>query len=821
MAEEQKSGGTDNTSSSKASKNEQKSIPKGTGKYEVLREDEDTIIKINYEEIYSAPSIEDNENCMSQVIDILTQMRNATKIVFFQKRDYEYDYTQTKMLQEIASVYTKFVKEKKVFSALSSDYQESHGLGNRMYSEFQTIIFDKLKKDPVGSYVRLIRIRRREKINFENATRKSEKEIIKKYLENLTDTINSLEKTRLIILSKPYIQGFKIGDREIYRRIFNPTIKPDFMHTRLMSAFPRDGIQVDSYMVGKTEVTIFDLPGNVQNLYHIMPPEFRLEEEEYEILDSARTILAEHKPEKSDFVNPQRMREVFMNVGVDLITELATQKALDLNDEKIKELAEILVRYTVGFGLIEVLLEDEKMQDISVNSPLGHVPIYIVQADFGDCVTNILPSKSESESWASKLRLISGRPLDEANQILDTELELPGASVRVSAITEPLDPTGLAFSFRRHRDRPWTLPLFINYKTISPLAAGLISFLVDGTRSMLVCGTRGSGKSSLLSAVMIEIMRRYRIITIEDTLELPTAAMRKLGFNIQPMKVASALAKGSNEMPADDGIRSTLRLGDSSLIVGEVRSTEAKALYEAMRVGAAANVVAGTIHGDSPFGIYDRVVNDIGVPKTSFKATDICIIVNPIKTADGLHRIRRITQITEVRKDWEDDPNTEGGFVDLMKYNASTDTLEPTEELLNGNSEILKMIAANVHDFVGNWDAVWENIETRAKMKTEQVRKANEVGDMELLEAEFSIKCNDMFHKISEEVKKITGRLDHYEILLRWQAWLDREVRRRQILEKAKEDESEEEKKQRQKEKEENPDNLEDEIYGESLIDKD
>ena len=59
------------------------------------------------------------------------------------------------------------------------------------------------------------------------------------------------------------------------------------------------------------------------------------------------------------------------------------------------------------------------------------------------------------------------------------------------------------------------------------------------------------------------------------------------------------------------------------MIVGEVRSKEAVALFEAMRVGAAANLVSGTIHADSPYGVYDRVVNDIGVPKTSFKAIDV------------------------------------------------------------------------------------------------------------------------------------------------------------------------------------------------------
>ncbi|MFW6230689.1 MAG: hypothetical protein ACOC32_01555, partial [Nanoarchaeota archaeon] len=473
-----------------ATKAQQKINPEGNGKYEVLREDEDTIIKINYDDAYSVPSIEDNERCMAQVVEILTQVKNVTKVVFFQKRDYEYDYTQTKILEEIAALYTRFVKEKRLLS-IQHLTTNAGASGAQRYSEMQKIIFDMMKKDPVGAYVELVRIRRREKMQFDSSTNRREKETIQQFINILNELIAGFEHTRLIIVSRPYLQGFRIGDREIYRHIFNPTIKPDFMHTRLMSAYPRDGVEVESYMVGDTEVTIFELPGNVQTLYHIMPPEFRLEEEEYEILDSARTILAEHKPEKNDFVNPQRMREVFTNVGVDLITELSHQRGIELDDDKIKELAEILVRYTVGFGLVEVLLQDENMQDISVNSPLGHVPIYIVHATQGDCVTNILPSKAESESWATKLRLLSGRPLDEANQILDTELELPGASVRVSAITEPLDPTGLAFSFRKHRDKPWTLVLFMKYGTISALGAGLLSFLVDGTRSMLICGTRG------------------------------------------------------------------------------------------------------------------------------------------------------------------------------------------------------------------------------------------------------------------------------------------------------------------------------------------
>ena len=375
--------------------------------------------------------------------------------------------------------------------------------------------------------------------------------------------------------------------------------------------------------------------------------------------------------------------------------------------------------------------------------------------------------------------MISGRPLDEANPILDTELELPGVSTRVAVINRPLNPTGLAFSFRRHRDKPWTLPLFVHYKMINPLAAGLISFFIDGTRTMMVCGTRSSGKSSFLSAIMVEIMRRYRMITIEDTLELPIPQLRALGFNVQSMKVASSLTQTGSEVDATIGIRSTLRLGDSSLIIGEVRSKEAVALYEAMRVGAAANVVAGTIHADSPYGLYDRVVNDIGVPKTSFKATDIVIVAAPIKSADGLHKNRRVIQITEVQKHWEQDPLLEKGFVDLMKYDAKKDELVPTDDLVNGESEILKIIGSKIADYAGNWDAIWQDILTRAKMKEALVKKAVENKDMDMLEAPFVILSNDMYHVFNEKVRKKSKKLDQKLIYQEWEAWLNQEIRKR------------------------------------------
>ncbi|MBN1501935.1 type II/IV secretion system ATPase subunit [Candidatus Woesearchaeota archaeon] len=750
--------------------------------FSVDREGEDNVLRGDFSKTTLIPSVEDNALCMAKTCEKLAQTKGITKIVFFQKREYEYDYEQTQLLNEIAKLYLHLTKEKNMFSYHALNFDNCKRYTDVWYNQLQDILFNLLLKDPLGAFVELRRIRRQEKIIQEKTVDRESVECLSKYISLLDYLMNLLERTKLVVIAQPHLAGYEIGDRSVYRRIFNPVIKPDFMYTKLMASYPKEGIEIDNYSIAEdTEVTIFKLPDSVKLLFHMLPPEFKLSEEKYELLDAARKIMAEHKPKKSEFVDPKRMREVFFNVGMDLIEELASYRNIKLREKDVVELTAILVRYTVGFGLIEVLLQDENIQDISINSPMGHVPIFIVHGKYDDCETNIITTTTEAESWASKLRMISGRPLDEANPVLDTELELPGARTRVAAITLPLNPTGLAFSFRRHRDDPWTLPLFIKYKMINPLAAGLLSFLVDGTRTMLICGTRSSGKTSFLSALMIEIMRRYRVITIEDTLELPVSSLRSLGFNIQSMKVASALSQGTSEVSASDGIRTTLRLGDSSLIVGEVRSKEAIALYEAMRVGAAANVVAGTIHGDSPYGIYDRVVNDIGIPKTSFKATDICIISTPIKSADGLHRYRRITQITEVRKTWEEDPLIEGAFLDLMKYDAKTDELVPTDELINGESEILKTIAGNIPDFAGNWDAVWNNILLRAKYRQTLVQKAEELKDDDMLEAGFVILCNDMFHNFVEKVKEEKGVLDHEIVWFEWNNWFEKEIKKRKI----------------------------------------
>lgn len=744
--------------------------------YEILKEGSSEILRIDANRWPYLPSVEDNPIVMAIAIDRLAEIPSISGLMFHQVRNYSYDEEQTRFLSEIANIYKHLLKQKKILALANLGSGREDVLSKR-YAQLQYLVMNLLRTDPIGCYVESRRLIREEKIKLEKDLTIQEAESRQKYIEVLNYIKTLLERTKLVEKVKESVDGYQLGNRELYREIFRAVITPDFMYTKLAARPPAEGEQIDAYSIKDIDVVVYKIPGDVRYLYHVTPPEFKLTEDKYMLLDLARTVLAEHKPKEEEFLEPDKMRRTFTNIGIDLIQELANTKNIEIGYEEVEELARILVRYTVGFGLIEVLLQDPSIQDIVVNGPIGETPIFLVHQDYGECITNIVPSREDADGWASKFRLLSGRPLDEANPVLDTELAIPGARARIAVMGFPLSPHGLAYALRRHRDEPWTLPLFIENKMISPLGAGLLSFLIDGARSIIIAGTRSSGKTSFLGSLLVEIMRKYRIITVEGTLELPIDYLRGVGYNIQPMKVREALTSGTTELSADEGIRTSLRLGDSALIVGEVRSVEAKALFESMRVGALANVVAGTIHGGSPYAVYDRVVNDLQVPKTSFKATDIILITNPVRSPDGLHKWKRVLEIAEVRKHWEDDPLRERGFVDLMKYNVYKDLLEPTADLINGDSEVIKDIASNIKEWAGNWEAIWDNILLRAKIKETLVEYSRKSKRRDILEAAFVVKSNDAFHHINEKVREEVGSLDSKRIFEGWDSWVRKDIK--------------------------------------------
>jgi type IV secretory pathway ATPase VirB11/archaellum biosynthesis ATPase/intein/homing endonuclease len=1260
---------------------------------EIERKQGEDILYVNFLTAPFVPSIADNPAIMARVIDLLIENPSVSRIVFVQQRNYHYPFEQVSLLAELARTYNFMVKQENILSLAKLSF---FGDPKRTYEELSLLLI-LLKQSPFGCYLNL----KRRISNLKNEVKNGEVESggASNYLLFLERFLSMLEQTKLIKSNINKISEYPNSNREIYSIIFRPDILPNFTFTRLVAQLPSNAELVDQYEINSerdsVQVTILKRKNDSKFFYHIMPPEYALTEEQHMLLNLARNIITEHRPKAEEFTDPEKTRQVFFNVSKDLLGELAASKKISLSYKDLNKLARILVRYTIGFGLIEILLMDNKLQDIVINAPIALNPIFIRHEKYDECVTNIIPSFDDADSWAAKLRLQSGRPLDEANPVLDTDLVFSNARARVAAVKEPLSPSGIAYAFRRHRDEPWTLPLFIKNKMLNSFAAGLLSFIIDGNRTILVAGTRSSGKTSLLGSLMLEIMPKIRTLVIEDsvagnneifikqngtfkkvaigefideqikkngfidadgrekefnlnnievfsvdkngkvclskaskfirhktnkplyeittvsgkrikvtgdhslfgldektilkevkaaqikeegfiaipyklnfnnslnnidllehleklgevfiegegvknymeknrkelfslayamghkksaisnwakknilpvkifekvkdkinneelsiksfgqsqkipakivlddlflnfaglwladgcydrssviisvmeeenkevirkiaerfnsfvrahsdgfssmvnssllkkvmqkvleldgnsytknmpswahnlsdkqagwllkgyysgdgcasdkevlasscskelignmvslllrfnivlrvsdlkksrstpygkdntiscrigslkdikrfkenigflvktkqdnldklcakisthdtsdiiplsleikeelnkilgnnfnsndyisreqnigrehlknmlqdvpegitnfvdplkaiissdifwdkvksvkkidgegyvydisvpehenficenivahnTLELPVDALRKLGYDILRMKVKSALVSTTTEIEAADGIRTSLRLGDSALIIGEVRSTEAKALYEAMRVGALANVVAGTIHGDSPYGVFDRVVNDLEVPPTSFKATDLIIIANPVKTPDGMHAIKRVMSVTEVRKHWNKDPTQEGGFVDLLRYNVEKDELEPTPELINGESEILKSIASNVKGWAGDWNAIYDNIILRGQIKQEIVDAASRLDKPELLESGFNCLSNNAFHAISEKIRQEKGSIDCEIVFAEWKDWFYGQLR--------------------------------------------
>lgn len=737
--------------------------------YEIMQESGENVMYINYLGVNTIPSLADSPDVMARTIDSLGENSNVSRIVFVQQRNYSHNFKQVEMLVEIASLYNFLINQEKILSP-----EKLYFAANlpEVYNTLNYAINTILKQDPLKAY-NLLKGTLAEQRVLEQKDQGNEQ-----YIWFLEKIIEYFKQLSLVKESKNIL---KTG-REVYGEIFRADIVPNFTFTRILSKIPEEAEIINQYRIAKGDdesvVTIFRIENKSKLVYHLSPPEYSLKEEQHMLLNLARNVLIEHRPTNEEFNDAERTRQVFMNVAKDLLQDLANNKNIPLSYSDRNKLAKILVRHTIGFGILEVLLQDTNLQDIIINAPVSLSPIFVRHNDYDECETNIISSQEDVESWAAKFRVLSGRALDEANPVLDTSLSLNDISARVAIIQKPLSSGGIAYALRRHRSKPWTLPLFIQNKMIDSLGAGILSFLIDGSRTMLVAGTRSSGKTSLLGSLMLEIMPRYRVITVEDTLELPVESMRKLSYDILSMKVRSALTGETTEVSAEEGIRASLRLGDSSLIVGEIRSEEAKALYEAMRVGALANVVAGTIHGSSPYSVFDRVVNDLEVPVTSFKATDCIVTANPIKSPDGLNSWRRVLQIAEVKKHWTKDPLQEGGFTDLMKYNVNADKLEPTEELINGDSEIIKSIASNVKGWAGNWDAVWDNILLRQKIKQETVDFAEKINSPEILEGEFTVKSNNAFHEISEEVQKEIGLPTSDKVFPKWKDWLERESKK-------------------------------------------
>ncbi len=739
--------------------------------------------------IYGA-SISDYPQCMARTIDKLVDHPDVDTVTLEEFYERLYDEKQTAMLKEIAQILARLTSER--------IWAPSHlgGAGCDKYiperSDYVTnLVHNLIRTDPVAAYFSV-----KQEIEKEGAKAGAGggdyQKCLQPYLKTLLEIKTLLESTTLIkkanlILSK--LHKLPAG-RGIYRTLFESAIKPSFIRTRLETGAPKGVELIDSYKLGDSEVEIYKHPEKLAYLYYLYPPEYSLPPDQYFLLNKTKEIVSKQKIEGIEFEDPTETRRYFERIYEGTISDIAEQNNIKIDYKEIQKLSKIVARYTVGFGLLEIVLSDDRVTDIYIDAPIGRYPVYLVQGDYGQCETNIVYTLDEARSIISKFRAISGRPFDESHPVLDMDLSI--LSSRICVIGKPLSPNGIAMALRRHKETPWTLPQFLDVKMLSPLGAGLLSFFIDAQASTIVTGSRGSGKTSLLNALILEIPQNLRILTQEDTLELPVDYMKNLGFTIQRLKTRSVIqsSQTESEVAPEEALRTALRLGDSVLIVGEVRSTEARVLYEAMRVGAVGNVVMGTIHGESAYSVWDRIVNDLDVPTTSFKATDLVIVCAPIRFQGSLTKHRRVVQVTEVKKHWEHDPYMENGFEDILSYSANTDewtlnklyTDEKVYETTKESEIFEKIMKMRGIDF----QTIWEEINLRAKTKSYLVEVKRKYDIPLILESQYTVPIHNKMQLMEEEAKSGSKRIDYNDLYSQWKKWVDERYVKPLLARKAK-----------------------------------
>lgn len=696
--------------------------------------------------------------CRRQLLEILRQEYGTTRLVL------NHAFVKVFRGQELETLFklAKFVDSIEAYEGVRFPSQQLAECGKCNKKRFEEIheIVELSRSDPVVAYFTLLKYITELPVGGENC-----KACHNSFIAMIQEMITKAE--------------FSVGDTSIhsgsfYTTVIRPYVRPGFIDSFIQLEPPTDAVFLDSYEVRRRQgrpmnVTLYLLKSRPEKLYFVVPSEYDLPREELYLLESVRDHLSRHRPSDSSFMDAESAREYFQHFGRNIIGQLAKSSKMRLSAERIEYLSDIFARYTAGFGILEDLLSDNRIQDIYVNAPVSHNALHIV-LDGEEYTSNIFLSDGDIESLASRFRTLSGRAFSEAAPVLD--MDLGQYQTRVAAISNPLTPKGIAFALRKHRQKPWTLAHFIANNMISPEAAGLLSFLIDGQASLLVAGSRGSGKTSLLGALMLEIPQRFRILTIEDTAEVPVEQLQQIGYKIQSL-ITRSIASGSTSSEVDptDALHTALRLGESVLILGEVRGVEAKVLFEAMRVGAAGNLIMGTIHGSTTRDVYERVVFDIGVPPTSFKAVDGVIIAAPIRAEGGVERKRRVIQISEIRKTgWTTDPDPDKVFEDIMVYSTASDYLSATDVLDMGQSELVGGIAKKWGISV---EKALQNIKLRTDMKKRIVDEVVVSKRDELLEAHCIRDCNNAFWMLIEEQKILGGSVDYSMVWSKWKQWFE------------------------------------------------
>lgn len=200
-------------------------------------------------------------------------------------------------------------------------------------------------------------------------------------------------------------------------------------------------------------------------------------------------------------------------------------------------------------------------------------------------------SADEAEVRALAVRLIArgGRHIDEATPAVDVRL---GRGIRVHAVLPPVSTSGTLLSIRIPRAAGFPLSALAKAGMLDAEHERLLRDTVTARRNLLVTGAGGTGKTTLLAALLGEAPEQERIVLIEDVAELSVVHP-----HVVSLEARQANLEGTGRIGLDALLREALRMRPDRLVVGECRGAELRELLAALNTGHDGG--AGTLHANS------------------------------------------------------------------------------------------------------------------------------------------------------------------------------------------------------------------------------
>ena len=208
------------------------------------------------------------------------------------------------------------------------------------------------------------------------------------------------------------------------------------------------------------------------------------------------------------------------------------------------------------------------------------------------------------------------------------------------------DGVPVAFLALNRNKKGITLDVMIKTENISAQMAVALKIAARSRLNILISGGTGSGKTTLLNAMSQMIDPTERIVTIEDAAELQLQQPHVVRLETRPANL-----EGRGEITMRDLVKNALRMRPDRIILGEIRSSEALDMLQAMNTGHDGSL--STVHANRPREALTRLENMIGMagvnlPSRAVRtqiAAAIDMIVQISRMRDG---VRRVTNVTEV-----------------------------------------------------------------------------------------------------------------------------------------------------------------------------